>query len=223
MDPEERLLEIKRLKAMLKYEKKAKLQGFQKIAGVDEAGRGPLAGPVVAAACILPPRVKFIHLNDSKQLTAEQRLKLFKALTRSKNICYGIGIIDHLMIDMINILQASIQAMLQAIRQLQITPDLLLVDGMHLNDVIDIPSWKIIEGDALSQSVAAASILAKVTRDRLMQQYHDEWPHYNFKQNKGYGTPEHLEALEKFGPCPIHRKTFAPVAKKEEQLQFAFN
>jgi ribonuclease HII len=207
--------EKKRLSGLLKYERKARSEGFKDIAGVDEAGRGPLAGPVVACACILPKGVRFPLINDSKQLTALQREKLFQSLTTTPGVRFGIGMIDHTIIDLINILQASIQAMLSAISQItQPEPDLLLVDGMAIPHP-HIPCWKIVKGDAKSQSIAAASILAKVTRDRLMDAFHEAYPEYDFKNNKGYGTPAHLEALKKFGPCPIHRLTFEPIAAKE--------
>ena len=207
--------EIKRLQEMLSYEKKAKKQGFQIVAGIDEAGRGPLAGPVVAAACILPPKALskskvplFPELDDSKKLLPAQRERLFETLTSHPQICYGIGIIDHLIIDAVNIFQATIKAMFMAIEALcnnfNLLPDLFLVDGLNLKHPT-IESWKIIKGDQLSQSVAAASVLAKVTRDKMMAEYDQKWPEYGFKKHKGYPTVAHFKAIEKHGPCPIHR------------------
>lgn len=202
--------EITRLKKLLKYERKAQKEGFKVIAGVDEAGRGPLAGPVVAAACILPKNFMLPGINDSKQLTPEKRDTLYQALTTHPDVIYGVGVIDHARIDTINILKATIEAMLHAIAQLSRVPDILLVDGMALPQS-QIPSWKLISGDALSLSIGAASIIAKVTRDRLMEEYHKEWPHYGFAQHKGYGTSNHLSAIEQHGPCPIHRRSFEPI------------
>lgn len=201
--------EKNRLNKLLKFEKKARLEGFNSIAGVDEAGRGPLAGPVVAAACIMPPDLLIPYIDDSKKLTAEVREDLFVKLTTHPEIRYGVGIMDHLIVDEINIYQASIQAMLAAVSQLEPKPDILFVDGLKLPHAI--PCWKIIGGDALSLSIGAASIIAKVTRDRIMKEMHEQWPQYGFKTNKGYSTEFHLEALDKWGPCPIHRKSFAPV------------
>lgn len=204
------LAERKRLRALLKYEKRARSDGYRQIAGLDEAGRGPLAGPVVAAACILPEKVFFPGVDDSKKLIPPIREELFSLLTGHSGVHFGVGVVDCEVIDSINILQATIQAMLEAVKNLTLLPDLLLVDGMDLPGS-GIPVWKIVQGDSLSKSIAAASILAKVTRDKLMDKYHERWPEYQFNQHKGYGTPGHLEALEKFGPCPIHRKTFAPI------------
>lgn len=198
-----------RLKEMVKYEKKVYKQGFKIIAGIDEAGRGPLAGPVVAAACILPKGLLIADVDDSKKLTPKVREKLFNQLTTNPAIHFGIGIIDSEEIDRINIYQATIQAMFRAIENLPLTPDYLLIDGMDLKH--PIPCLKIIKGDQLSQSIAAASIIAKETRDRIMRTYHDQWPNYCFDQHKGYGTEKHLKALEEHGPCPIHRRSFAPI------------
>jgi ribonuclease HII len=185
-------------------------QGYQVIAGVDEAGRGPLAGPVVAAACILPSKNTFVGVDDSKKLTPIQRRTLFEALISDQDVIYGIGIISAEEIDEINIYQATIRAMMQAISALTMSPDLLLVDGMPLIHT-SIPSQKVIRGDSKSLSIAAASIIAKETRDRLMAEFHGTWPMYGFDRHKGYGTPMHLQALEKYGPSPIHRRTFARV------------
>lgn len=202
--------ETKRLLKLNIYEDEARQQGYQIIAGIDEAGRGPLAGPVVAAACIIPQGVLIPGVDDSKLLTCEERLALYQTITQDERICYGIGIIDSQTIDKINIFQATIAAMLLAVSQLSLVPHLLLVDGLKLPHPT-IPAQKIIDGDALSQSIAAASIIAKETRDRLMIQLHQEWPLYGFHQHKGYGTEMHREALELHGPCPIHRRSFEPV------------
>lgn len=183
--------------------------GFHTIAGVDEAGRGPLAGPVVAAACIIPHDVFIIGIDDSKKLSPKQRCALFEELTSRSDIRYHVGIISHQEIDEINILQATIKAMQVALHGLDPAPDLTLVDGLSLTS--HLPCKKIIGGDALSQSIAAASVIAKETRDRIMTKYHEEWPHYGFHQHKGYGTKQHLEALNKHGACPIHRKSFKPI------------
>lgn len=199
------------------YEKAARKNGYSLVAGIDEAGRGPLAGPVVAAACLLPAGIRLPNVDDSKKLTPEERETLFKKLTTHPKILYGVGVISHIEIDEINIYQATIQAMLQAVVNIPLKPDFLLVDGLQLPHP-SIPVQKIIGGDALSLSIAAASIIAKVTRDRLMLQYHAEFPHYGFDRHKGYGTELHLEMIAKYGICPIHRKTFAPCLNKEETV-----
>lgn len=205
--------EKERLKALLRYEEEAYHLGARLIAGIDEAGRGPLAGPVVAAACIIPVGIFFPGINDSKKLTALQREKLFAAISTHPDVIYALGFSSHEEIDQINIYQATAQAMRRAVDGLTTTPDYLLVDGMPLSH-LSIPSQKIIGGDALSQSIAAASVLAKVTRDRLMLEYDQQWPQYGFKQHKGYGTKQHLLAIADHGPCPIHRLTFAPLKTK---------
>ncbi len=196
---------------LLRYERKAKKEGFQSVAGIDEAGRGPLAGPVVAAACIIPHGVKIPGVYDSKQLTAPVREKLYKTLTEHPKIRFGVGIVDHEEIDRINIARAAEKAMLLACAQLDPQPDLLMVDGINLPHP-HLPVWKIIHGDSLSFLIAAASIIAKVTRDRLMHELDQLHPLYRFKDHKGYGTKMHLELLQKHGPSPIHRRTFSPVA-----------
>ncbi|MBS4168775.1 ribonuclease HII [Parachlamydia sp. AcF125] len=202
--------ELKRLRTMAIYEEKARQQGYKLVAGIDEAGRGPLAGPVVAAACILPLRFHIPGVNDSKKLTAQKRAQLFQEITQHPEVTYGIGVVATEIIDRINILQATIQAMLEAVTQLSSQPHALLVDGLQLPHPT-IPCQKIIKGDSLSLCIAAASILAKETRDRLMLEYDQQWPEYGFAQHKGYGTQQHLEALKKHGPCAIHRKTFEPI------------
>lgn len=193
------------------FETQAKQRGFRRIAGVDEAGRGPLAGPVVAAACVLPEGVEIEGIDDSKKLSPSQRLQFFQQILALADIDYGIGIVDSLIIDQINILQATFQAMVIAISRLVKKPDYVLIDGNQIPPKLSIPSQAIIRGDSLSQSIAAASILAKETRDRLMNDYHEKWPMYRFNTHKGYGTKTHLLALEKYGPCPIHRMSFEPI------------
>lgn len=176
------------------------------ICGIDEVGRGPLAGPVVAAAVILPKNCDILYLNDSKQLSEKKREELFEVIME-KAVAIGIGMADEKVIDEINILNADYDAMKQAISKLSVKPDILLNDAVTIPDV-DIPQVPIIKGDTLSGSIAAASIIAKVTRDRLMVEYDDIYPGYEFAKNKGYGSQTHIEALRKLGPCPIHRKTF---------------
>ena len=195
---------------MVLYEKAARLKGFHHVAGVDEAGRGPLAGPVFAAACIVPADVFIMGVDDSKKLTPKKRAELYEAIISDPRIHYGVGEISAQEIDRINIYQATIQAMLQAVEKLPHPPDYILVDGMPLPHPT-IPCEKIIGGDALSQAIAAASIIAKETRDRLMRRFHEEWPVYGFDQHKGYSTDMHLNAIARHGPCPIHRLTFAPL------------
>lgn len=197
-------------RSLFSYEKHFWSKGYKRLAGVDEAGRGPLAGPVVAAAVVISKAFIGEGVNDSKQLSPSKRAELFEKLINDPGIDYGIGIVDHECIDKINILQATIVAMKQAIHSLAQSPSYLLVDGLHL-DHENIPCEKIIKGDAKSISIAAASILAKETRDRLMIRYHDKWPEYGFKEHKGYGTRKHLQAIQAIGPCPIHRKTFEPI------------
>lgn len=212
-------LEQERLKELLLFENQGRSEGFVHIAGVDEAGRGPLAGPVVAAACILPENYLICGVNDSKKLSANQREILFNSLITDPNICYAVAIVSSQIIDEINILQASLKAMADAVAALKITPDLILVDGNKRLQSLN--SRCIVKGDAKSLSIAAASILAKVTRDKLMMQLHESFPQYGFDRHKGYATALHLEALRSFGPCPEHRLSFAPVRQSQIQLQFA--
>lgn len=179
-------------------------------AGVDEAGRGSLAGPVVAAACILPSDFSTTYLRDSKQLSPDQRERLFAQLTHHAGVVYGIGVVASTVIDEINILQASMQAMEIAIAHLSQVPERLLVDGNRCPKTW-IPCQPIVRGDTLEPLIMAASILAKVTRDRIMTTLHDQWPEYGFNRNKGYGTSHHLEALARFGVCQEHRRSYAPV------------
>lgn len=202
--------EIHRLQRMSIYENRLAMNGFHKIAGLDEVGRGPLAGPVVAAACILPQGALIENLNDSKQLTADERESVYNQLINEPNVFYGIGVVEVEVIDQINILQASFQAMRQALAVISVKPDYLLIDGNQL-PFFEIPTECVIHGDSLSISIAAASIIAKVTRDRMMTELDAKWPVYGFKNHKGYATDEHMDAIRKFGPCPIHRKSFDPI------------
>jgi ribonuclease HII len=195
----------------LVFERKAREAGFSRIAGVDEAGRGPLAGPVVAAAVMLPNDLLIRGLTDSKRVSEKERDRLFDVI-REKSVCFGIGIADERTIDEVNILQATIIAMESALKQLIPPPDYLLIDALTLPHVT-LPQNGIIKGDCRSHNIAAASILAKVTRDRLMIELHEQYPEYNFKRHKGYGTREHLDLLRKYGPCDAHRKSFDPVAR----------
>jgi ribonuclease HII len=181
-------------------------KGIRVVCGVDEAGRGPLAGPVCAAAVILPPNVDIPGLNDSKKLTDKRRRELFPVI-QEQAIAYGIGLASHEEIDQINILQATYLAMERALAQLSIKPELALIDGNRAKD-FGIPVQTVVKGDSLSASIAAASILAKVTRDDLMMAAAEEYPQYQFDVHKGYGTKAHYEALTAHGPSPIHRMTF---------------
>lgn len=202
--------EQERLQELNVFESKFRSLGFKHIAGLDEAGRGPLAGPVVAAACIIGEDIFFEGVNDSKQLTPIKRKILYDRITTHPKVHFGVGIIDSETIDRINIYQATIKAMHKALEGLSFKPDYLLVDGMHIS-YADIPCEKIIGGDARSQSIAAASIIAKEIRDALMIEFHHVYPHYYFDRHKGYGTELHHKALRKRGPCPIHRRSFGPV------------
>ena len=189
-----------------------KSQGYKLIAGIDEAGRGPLAGPVVAAAIILPPEVKgkwVAMVRDSKLVTAIRREKLYDQL-RKTAISYGVGVVDSRTIDMVGIAKATRLAMKSAVKQLEPTPDYLLIDYFQLPEV-RIPQKGVVEGDSLCFSIACASILAKVTRDRLMLEFEGAYPGYGFADHKGYSTKEHLESLRRLGPSPIHRTSFQPV------------
>lgn len=207
-----------------KFERELLKQGKVRIAGTDEAGRGPLAGPVVAAAVIFPadwiaqglPR-ELRGLNDSKQLTAEERERFFHELLGSDRVCYGVSVVEAEIIDAINILQASHRAMNEALQKLVPMPDHTLVDGPHITS-LRYGQTALIDGDARSYTIAAASVIAKVTRDRLMAEYDKQFPAYGFAEHKGYGTPRHLAALAAHGPCPLHRRTFAPIRPAELEL-----
>lgn len=192
---------------MNSFERSARQRGRQMVAGIDEAGRGPLAGPVVAAAVILPPDYKNRDINDSKLLSAVKREILYDIIRRDA-LSIGLGVIESSVIDAINILQATLMAMAEAISDLTITPDYLLIDGLQGVSVA-IPQETIIRGDSLSISVASASIIAKVSRDKIMEIYHRQFPQYNFLKNKGYATAEHREAIRIYGACKIHRRSFS--------------
>jgi ribonuclease HII len=193
------------------YEKNLWQKNILFIGGIDEAGRGPLAGPVVAAIVIFPPFKKIEEVGDSKKFSPKRREQLFELITKEA-LDWGVGIVSERTIEEINILQATRLAMLRAIQNLKRTPEFLLIDGPISLDVA-ISQQPIINGDEKSFSIGAASIIAKVTRDRLMQKYHKLFPEYGFDKHKGYGTQKHLDALQIYGPCPIHRRTYEPVQK----------
>ena len=195
-----------------RYEKKLRTIGFIRIAGIDEAGRGALAGPVVAAAVILPEKFRHGKLNDSKQLAPEVREEVYVDLTSDGEIAWAIGIIDHAEIDRINILRATHRAMRAALAALASPPEHVLIDGLPVFP-FPLPQTAIIDGDCYSKSIAAASVIAKVTRDRIMREFCAQFPQYCFSQHKGYSTELHLSRLHEFGPCPIHRRSFEPVAQ----------
>ena len=202
------IAEAKRLESLLAYERELYINNIMLIAGVDEVGRGPLAGPVIAAAVILPKNCKIAGLNDSKQIPKAQHQKVYDEVI-AKALSVGIGCIDHEVIDQVNIYEATKLAMLQAIEQLTIKPQHLLIDAMQLS--VDIPQTSLIKGDAKSMSIAAASIVAKVTRDKLMAEYDKQYPGYDFAHNAGYGTKKHLQALVVQGVTDIHRRSFEPI------------
>jgi ribonuclease HII len=195
-----------------RYEKRLRATGVVRIAGVDEAGRGALAGPVVAAAVVLPEKFRHRRLNDSKQLARELREEIYLDLVSDLEVRWTVGIIDSIEIDRINILRASHRAMRLAIAALMDPPDHVLIDGLPVIP-FPFPQTAIVDGDCLSLSIAAASVIAKVTRDRMMRDFCAQFPQYCFGQHKGYGTELHLVKLHEFGPCPIHRRSFEPVAQ----------
>lgn len=195
---------------MLEYENELYEKGITLIAGVDEVGRGPLIGPVVAAAVILPKGFYHPGIKDSKKLSEKKREELYKVITENA-LSIGVGTVSEEVIDEINIYEATKTAMKEAINSLTILPEHVLIDAMKLD--LKMPSTSIIKGDALSESIAAASIIAKVTRDHLLMKMDEEYPMYDLKNNKGYGTKKHLEALEKYGACKYHRKSYSPVTK----------
>ncbi|MCA6069675.1 MAG: ribonuclease HII [Endomicrobium sp.] len=186
-------------------------RGYDAVAGIDEAGRGPLAGPVVVAAVILPKGIIIQDLNDSKQLSPKKREKLFEII-KERASAYAIETVDNKTIDKINILQATFLAMSRAVLRLRVKPDFCLIDGNRKVPNLSINQETVVSGDAKSARIAAASILAKVIRDRMMADYAKQYPIYGFETHKGYGTKKHIEALEKYGPCPLHRLTFAPIS-----------
>ena len=193
---------------MLSYESKFYKQGYTLIAGIDEVGRGPLAGPVVAAAVIMPQNLQITGVTDSKAVSGKNRIILADKI-KDAAIAWALGWVDQTVIDEINILQATYAAMTQALSNLQVVPDAVLIDGVQGKYHPGILCEFIIKGDKLSHSIAAASILAKVARDAFMQEEHKKYPHYGFDTNKGYGTPKHKAALQIHGPCPLHRHSFA--------------
>ncbi|MBS4750818.1 ribonuclease HII [Carnobacteriaceae bacterium zg-ZUI78] len=209
---EDKLVKFKKLQekldSMLSFEKALTKNGYNAIAGIDEVGRGPLAGPVVAACVMMPMDTFILSVNDSKQLSEKKREKLYKEIMANA-ISVGIGIVEPNDIDTLNIYQATKVAMQQAVDKMSIKPDFLLIDAMTLTN--DLPQESLIKGDARSYSIACASIIAKVTRDRMMCEYAQHYPHYAFDKNAGYGTKDHLLGLEKYGITPIHRKSFEPI------------
>ena len=205
---QKRIDEDERLEGMLAYEKECYARGMELIAGVDEVGRGPLAGPVVAAAVILPKGCKISGLNDSKKIPKSKHKEIYEAVLQNA-IAIGIGVKDNHVIDQVNIYEATKLAMMEAIGQLDPQPQHLLIDAMKLD--LPISQTSIIKGDANSLSIAAASIVAKVTRDQMMEEFDREYPGYDFAQNAGYGTAKHLAGLDKLGVTPIHRRSFEPV------------
>ena len=201
----------------LRYERELREDGHQLIAGIDEAGRGPLAGPVSAAAVILPEKIRLPGLNDSKKLTAKRRDELFETITTRDDILWSVVLVDAAEIDEINILRATHAAMARAYASLSVETDVALIDGLPVRD-FPAPQRALVKGDSLSLSIAAASIIAKVTRDRLMIDFGREYPQYGFESHKGYGTKQHLAALKEHGPCPIHRRSFRPITELADQF-----
>lgn len=194
-------------------ERQLKKRGIRRFAGVDEVGRGPLAGPVVACACVLPEGVSFKGLQDSKLLSEDSIARLYHELTSCPGIDYSVAIVDHEIIDRINILQASLQAMRQAIEGLKIPPEMVVIDGNTIPAALSMPCLAVVKGDMHCSSVSAASVIAKFLRDEMMREYDKKWPEYGFASHKGYGTELHFEKLQQYGPCLIHRKTFSPVSE----------
>ena len=209
---------------LYKFEDELLDKGYRNICGIDEAGRGALAGPVCIAACILPPFLRIDGINDSKQLSAKKREELYKIIIKQA-ISYSVVFIHEKDIDTLNIYQATKKGKLECLDKIQVKPDYVLVDAMPLGN-IEYPHEAIIHGDALSASIAAASILAKVSRDHYMEKMDIKYPNYGFKKHKGYGTKDHLDAISKNGPCKIHRKTFAPINRyfsKQLSLDLEFD
>ncbi|MGB8168977.1 MAG: ribonuclease HII [Chthoniobacteraceae bacterium] len=205
------------MKCSLQPEREVRARGFARVAGIDEAGRGPLAGPVVAAAVMLPERFRHKFLTDSKKLSAERREEIYREVTGHSGIAWSVSIVEVEEIDLINILRATHQAMRRAVAALPEEPDHALIDGLPVRP-FPIAQTALVGGDARSFSIAAASVIAKVTRDRIMVEMDARYPGYEFAQHKGYGTALHLAKLRAHGPCPIHRKTFLPV----QQALFPF-
>jgi ribonuclease HII len=195
-----------------RYERKLRAIGVVRIAGIDEAGRGALAGPVVAAVAVLPEKFRHRKLNDSKQLAPDLREEIYQELTGNGEIVWAVGVVDSIEIDRINILRATHRAMRDALTALSFPPEHVLIDGLPVIP-FPLPQTAIVDGDCYSLSIAAASVIAKVTRDRIMREFCALFPQYCFSQHKGYGTELHLTKLHEFGPCPIHRRSFEPVAQ----------
>jgi len=199
--------EIERLNGLKEFEKNLYKTGLKYIAGIDEAGRGPLAGPVVVGIAIMKPDSFIEGVNDSKKISEKKREKLYEQITEEA-IDWAVGIVDQTEIDEINILNATKKALHMAISNLKVKPDRILVDALEHIDTCGVPYTSIIKGDAKVYSISAASIIAKVTRDRMMQEYDEIYPQYGFAGHKGYGTAKHIQAIKEYGPCPIHRKSF---------------
>jgi len=199
--------EIERLKQLKDYEQKLYASGLKYIAGIDEAGRGPLAGPVVVGVAIMKPDSMIEGINDSKKISESKREKIYEKITEEA-IDWSVGIVDQREIDEINILNATKKALTMAISKLKVKPDRIMVDALEHIDTLGIPYTSVIKGDAKIYSISAASILAKVTRDRIMKEYDEVYPEYGFAGHKGYGTAKHIQAIKEYGPCQLHRKTF---------------
>ncbi len=199
--------ELERLTNLKQIEEEIHNQGIEYICGIDEAGRGPLAGPVVVAACIMPRDSMIEGVNDSKKLSEKKRETLYELITQEA-IAWGVGIIDQQEIDRINILNATKEGLTTAIKSLEVKPDRIIVDALTGIDTVGIPYTSIIKGDAKCYSIASASIIAKVTRDRIMRQWDEIYPQYGFEKHKGYGTKMHIEAIKEYGLCPLHRLSF---------------
>ena len=199
--------ELERLTNLKQIEEEIHNQGIEYICGIDEAGRGPLAGPVVVAACIMPRDSMIEGVNDSKKVSEKKREALYELITQEA-IAWGVGIIDQQEIDRINILNATKEGLTTAIKSLEVKPDRIIVDALTGIDTVGIPYTSIIKGDAKCYSIAAASIIAKVTRDRIMRQWDEIYPQYGFEKHKGYGTKMHIEAIKEYGLCPLHRLSF---------------
>lgn len=199
----DRLTKLKQIETQI-YQKNGQIQY---ICGIDEAGRGPLAGPVVVASVIMPKNSMIEGINDSKKISEKKRENLYEQIIEEA-ISYAVGIIDQKEIDKINILNATKEALTRSLQDLKTTPDLILVDALNKIDTLGIPYQSIIKGDALAYSISAASIIAKVTRDRIMRQWDEIYPQYGFEKHKGYGTATHIQAIKEYGLCPIHRKSF---------------
>ncbi len=209
--------EFARVQKLYEYENEARSQGYNLIAGVDEAGRGSLVGPMLVAAVILPPNFFIDHLNDSKKLTHNVRERLYDIIIKNA-ICYAYVCVDVDVIDTQNVYQATIQGMCKAVKSLSVQPDFVLTDAMKVKFDEPIETRSIVHGDALSASIAAASIIAKVTRDRMTDDWDKLYPQYGFSHNRGYGTKTHIEAIYKFGACPLHRRSFEPVKSLTDNI-----